>query len=159
MLKVNVRQLDNEGVDLEGVLEPRELDLEVLREDSRGVEFKGCVGYRLHVSLVSAGVLVKGYLRAKGHCVCDRCLNEFEMPLDNVEVCHYYEDVGFDEIDISPELREDLLICFPMKLLCSVDCQGIKIPHKRSRRSIQPETTKSDSGQNLWDSLDKLKLE
>ncbi|MBN1864935.1 MAG: DUF177 domain-containing protein [Victivallales bacterium] len=158
MLKVNVRQLDNKGLDIEGVLEPCELELDTLREDSRATGFKGGIAYSLHVSLVSGGVLVCGIIEASGECVCDRCLENFEMPLENIEVCHYYENVEADEIDISPELREDILITLPMKMLCSEDCQGIKIPPAESGRANCAGKRQADSQDSIWQSLDKLKL-
>ncbi len=71
---------------------------------------------------------------------CDRCLDEFEEPLDlqfefliymgDGEVLSEEEDVlqisnDVQEVDLSERIREQLLLTIPMKILCREDCEGL----------------------------------
>jgi len=44
------------------------------------------------------------------------------------ELVFLYEYTGQDFIDLSPEVREELLLALPMRILCSEDCKGL-CPH------------------------------
>ena len=72
---------------------------------------------------------------------CSRCLEEVELPFDidveyeliqdeNGRACTSDDDeklsyVADNELDIEGFIREELMIGFPLKVLCSEDCRGI----------------------------------
>lgn len=157
MLKISVRQIDNEGISFNGTATPQMLNLDVLENIYHDVTFDQQVDYSLHVSLVSGGILVAGTLSTSAKCNCGRCLEEFDLQLKHVEACHYHEHFTGDELDIAPELREDLLISLPMKYICREDCPGIEYDGDKSKTEEKAEA-ELDAENNPWKDLEGLKL-
>ena len=123
--KVNTVNLDNKGRYLEGVIPSGKLDLSSIPGYGDIVSMSD-VRYSLQVSMVSGALLVSGKLAFSAECVCGRCLEKFELDFEDVEVCHYYEDLcGADEVDVAPDIREDALINLPSMPLCADDCRGL----------------------------------
>ena len=157
MLKISVTQIDNEGIDFNGSANPEMLNLDKLDKIHGEIKFDKPVQYHLHVSLVSGGILVAGTLTTVAKCNCGRCLEEFEMKLQNVEVCHYHEHYKGTELDISPELREDLLISLPMKYICREDCPGIEYETRKTETN-KKAVEELDKENDPWKGLEGLKL-
>jgi uncharacterized protein len=90
---------------------------------------------------VGEAILCRAKLNTVSRLICDRCAREFDFPLtveinfkflqktggsnlkDTEEVKYYFPDKP--EIDISSDLRDELLLAIPMKILCREDCQGL----------------------------------
>ncbi|OGV48737.1 MAG: hypothetical protein A2X49_03950 [Lentisphaerae bacterium GWF2_52_8] len=165
MIRILVKRLTAEGSDFSGEERPSFLEL----EESPLLFCEAPVKYEFRASIVDAGVLVEGQISTVLKAVCDRCLAPLSSPLSN-KLCHYYEKVTEDELDISSELREDLLINIPYRFLCSKDCPGLcqqcgsnlkegackcaSGKESENGKTGRPPTAKSN---NIWDALDGLK--
>jgi uncharacterized protein len=111
--------------------------------------------YDLEVEKLHDSVLVQGKLEISLGCECVRCLKPFQkklvledwalhLPLEGEEKA----TVDNDCIDLTPYLREDILLEFPQHPLCKPDCGGLKkISGKDHAES-----------ELAWDKLNKLKL-
>ena len=82
-------------------------------------------------------------------CECVRCLKTFEhelkltdwalhLPLEGEEKV----PVENDCVDLTPFVREDILLEFPQHPLCKPDCRGLKT--KASRQDQKPCETKQE---------------
>jgi uncharacterized protein len=160
-LKINTVKLDNAGVDYKGSLAPADLDLEAIPNRGEIVSLSEA-RYAFHASMVRGSLLISGNLSVVCECVCGRCLENFEMPLEGIEACHYYDDTSVDEIDVAPDLREDILVALPSNPLCSPECQGL-CPSCGANRNAEPcgcaDSADHPSGgdDNPWAALDDLK--
>ena len=123
-------------MDIDYMLSPEQMDGILFESDARVV---GCITDRA------------GYMRLtlkaelKYHGECARCL----APVDGVfsldfertvvaegtmseetldEMAEEYVSLQDGELDVDEPLREELMLCFPMRLLCSEDCPGL-CPH------------------------------
>lgn len=157
MLKIAVRQIDNEGIEFKGSATPEMIDLDKLEDIDEDIEFKNIIEYQLHVSLVSGGILVAGTLNTIVQCICGRCLKKFGLHFTKIEVCHFYENFHGTELNIAPELREDLLINLPMKFICSQECKGIEYKAEKNT-GVKKRNESFDQENNPWKELDDLKL-
>ena len=160
-LLVNLRHLEEQSLRLKGRLPVVELDLD-LRDDLVSAEKP--LEYELEAELPGDDLLVQGRLRLPLQCVCVRCLKPFEflmelkkwtlvLPLEGDEKV----SVNNDCVDLTPILREDILLEFPQHPLCEADCRGL--PKTLVGKVKQP----SDAGAikekpSAWAALDKLKL-
>ena len=154
MIKINVLQLERQEADISGTEGVAFLDI----ENSELIQFKDKVSYQLHASLVNRGVLVAGSVKTKIHCVCGRCLKEFDQVVENAAVCRYYEEVTEPELDITGDIREDMLLSIPINYLCSEDCKGL-CPHcgtDLNKKSCKCH--EKNHGSEAWGALDDLKL-
>jgi uncharacterized protein len=102
-------------------------DLDVTR-------FSGTV----HISRTPQGLLCDGAFNALTASECVRCLEPFEQPLKTEfsEVyafkAHNFTESGLfvpedGNIDLSPVIREYLMLDLPIKPLCKPDCLGLCI--------------------------------
>lgn len=160
MLKVNIRQLTNEGFDFTGKISREDLGL-TISDPATEIVFDDSAEYNLHISSVSDGVLVSGKASVGVKADCGRCLENYHFILTN-EVCHFYEHVKGDDLDIADEIREDLLISLPTKYLCSEKCSGIctscgkNLNNEKCDCKIENVTFEDD--ENPWNELDNLDL-
>ena len=157
MLKISIIQIDNEGMDFSGTLSPEKLNLDINNQVDHDALFEQKIDYNLHLSLVSGGILVAGILSTYAKCNCGRCLEDFNLDLTNTEVCHYYENINVGELDIAPDLREDLMMKLPMKFTCDEDCPGIILDKVKSESELKAEE-ELDAKNNNWQGLEGLKL-
>jgi len=109
------------GLRLRGEVAAAELEL----VDSERLAVAGPVDFDLDVNLVRGGLLVRGSLAVPLDCACDRCLERYSLPLAVPAVTHYYENVDNHDIDLTNDLREDILIDFPQHLVCKPECRGL----------------------------------
>ena len=156
-LKVNLRHLAEHGVRLEGELPVAELDLGV--EDEL-IHLKKPLHYDLSVELLHDALLVTGLLVLPLDCECGRCLKKFKtelklagwaahLPLEGEEKVL----VDNDCVDLTPFVREDMLLDFPQHPLCKPECAGLK----KKKTSSSPGGEAKDAP-SPWGALDKLKL-
>ena len=156
MLKVNLRHLDEYEIHLKGELPVAELDLGVNDELVRAEK---ALRYDLSVELLHDAILVTGSLKLPLECECARCLKKFKTELKLTGWAAHLPLEGEDKVavendcvDLTPFVREDILLDFPQHPLCRPDCAGLK--SKTARKAEAVEKPASD----LWAKLDKLKL-
>ena len=157
MLKINLRHLEETGVRLQGELSVAELDLGVNDELVRAEK---PLRYDLTVELLHDAVLATGTLVLPLDCECSRCLKKYSselrltgwavhLPLEGEDKV----SVDNDCVDLTPFVREDMLLDFPQHPLCQPDCAGIK--KKSTVRQAEAGETPALAA---WAELDKLKL-
>ena len=160
-LTVNLRHLENRNLVLCGELPLAELDF-ALRDDM--IRPTQPLHYDLEVELLDDAVLVQGLLRLKLNCQCVRCLKDFEFELEldpwtlhlPLEPLEGEEAVSIknDCVDLTPLVREDILLGFPQHPLCKPDCDGLKPKTGKSKKIAD----KAEPKPSAWTELNKLKL-
>lgn len=158
-LNVNLRHLEKDNVRLEGELSPEEVDLDIRDEL---IDLTQPVRYELEAQQVEDGMLVNGRLTADLECRCARCLKPFvcSLELENWTVHLPFEGeeavpVNNDCVDLTPFIREDILLAFPQHPLCETECRGLpQATPGSSEAGAQPGENESSA----WSQLDKLKF-
>jgi len=161
LLLVNLRQLEKEEAILRGEIPAGELDIAGLDEC---VEVPFPLQYELEAELVEKAVLVRGKLSLELQCTCVRCLKVFTLRLDLRDWAAHLALEGEeavtvvnDRVDLTPFLREDMLLEFPQHPLCEPGCKGLPDLRKGSfNRADQGSQEPIDS--SPWAELNKLKL-
>ena len=156
MLLVNLCHLEAHEVYLEGELSAAELDFGLQDEMIRAEQ---PLRYDLTVEKLHEALLATGSLELVLDCQCVRCLKSFKhrVVLENWK-CHLplvgdeKVSVNSDCVDLTPFLREDMLLEFPPHPLCKPDCGGME-------KGQAPKTGGKNVGASAaWAELDKLKL-
>ncbi|MBI5383209.1 MAG: DUF177 domain-containing protein [Verrucomicrobia bacterium] len=160
VLTVNLRHLATQSLRLEGELRPAELELEGL---DPLVRVSGVVSFDLEVQKMDDGLLITGRVATWLECDCVRCLKTFAVPvdLDNyaVQLPLEGEDAVLrdgDFVDLTPYLREDIVLAFPQHPLCGPGCAGLDqkpSPGGQAQPGQESQTTSS-----VWAVLNDLKL-
>ena len=158
-LILNLRLLSQETLFLQGELALAGLDFG-LRDDM--FQIKSPVQYDLEVEMVDEAILVRGRVSAGLECECVRCLQPFTRPLVLPELTLHLPLTGDeavtidnDNVDLTPYLREDMILEFPQHPLCKPDCAGLK---KMDKNQAPAAGDKPESAASAWAELNKLKL-
>jgi uncharacterized protein len=160
-LVVNLRHLEAHNIRMEGKLPAGELDINTL---DPVIQVAQPLEYDLEVQKLEDGLLVQGSLLLNLECECVRCLKPFQHRLElDGWACHLPlqgEDCAVavnDCVDLTPYVREDILLEFPRHPLCNVECRGLpKTSIGKSRNTSG--TGKTEVGSSAWAELNKLKL-
>ena len=157
LITVNLRHLEENSLRLTGALPLNVLDLGI--EDEL-IHLKKPLMYELEAEQLHDSVLVRGKLRLALECECSRCLKPYtdELLLDDWALHLPLEgedkvEINNDCIDLTPFIREDILLNFPQHPLCRPDCAGLKQPAS-DHKAVADEKPAT----NVWAGLDKLKL-
>ena len=163
-LCVHVTDIPPEGVDMKGEVAFSVLDI----EEDELTRLERPVAYSLHLVQLGADLLVTGSLDAEVSLMCDRCAEFSVHQLHTDDVCHRYENVAGEVVDLTEGLREDILIAFPQTHLCSEDCKGVcpKCGHNLNEGDCgcvldefeDVESEEDEASENPWAALDGLKL-
>jgi uncharacterized protein len=159
-LKINLRQLEEKDLRLQGKLAAPELELD---EDDELVRARQPLHYDLTARRVGKDILVAGHLKMALDCECARCLRPFGFRLDLPDWLLHLPDEGpekpvfqDDTLDLTPYLREAILLEFPQHPLCRSDCEGL--PQKAAAGSQKTEGSGQTPKASAWAELNKLKF-
>lgn len=160
-LLVNLRHLEAGDVHLAGKMSREELDI-----DSRDevIQVTRPLEYDVVAQKIENGILAQGRLRLPLECHCVRCLRPFEYELELKRwTCHLplrgeeAVSVANDCVDLTPFMREDILLEFPQHPLCNRECGGL--PNPSVGPAQKPGTAgKGEAGSSAWAELNKLKF-
>ena len=137
-MKINLINL-HEGVnDLHFQVKPIDLGFD---EDAEMLSlFPNDIHVTGEIQKFSDKYFIKVELQTHAHFACDRCLEDFDQKIDgNFKLIYSkqtrdkfaetddYRILGdkTTEIDLSSDIRENLLLTLPMKHLCKDDCRGL----------------------------------
>jgi uncharacterized protein len=160
-LLVNLRHLEAHNVRRNGELPVKELDLDTRDEMVRANE---PLLYDFEVQKLEHSLLAQGRLQLTLDCQCVRCLKPFKhtiklenwtahLPLQGEETVPVVNDC----VDLTPYVREDILLEFPQHPLCDAECRGL--PHPSSGKATKPQTAgQPENGSAAWSELNKLKF-
>jgi uncharacterized metal-binding protein YceD (DUF177 family) len=149
-MKIHLQQIPEGGVHLEGqetadILELNDPTIRALQD----------VTYSLSVQVEKNNVLVTGQLSLELEIECVSCLRLFHYPLVVPDFVYETTVGGRETIDLTPAIREDILLVLPSHPRCDWDghseCPGLRIEKGTSIDSV-PEAS------NAWDALDELNL-
>ncbi|MBI2948677.1 MAG: DUF177 domain-containing protein [Verrucomicrobia bacterium] len=159
-LTINLRHLEHKVLHLRG--ESQASELEVTNVDEL-VQMLQPLRYDFWVEKLKGSVLVRGVLRFVLDCQCARCLRPFQRVVELADwSCNLTlegEDrvaVENDCVDLTPVIREDILLAFPQHPLCKSECSGL--PFAAQPYPNASETGASGSVPSAWDELNKLKF-
>jgi uncharacterized metal-binding protein YceD (DUF177 family) len=149
-MKIHLHQIPEGGGHLEG-REARDI-LELNDPSIRPLQN---VAYSVFVQVEKNNVSVTGQLSLELELECVSCLRPFRYSLRVPDFAYETAPHGRDSIDLTPAMREDILLVLPSHPRCDWDghsvCPGLRIEKGTSIESV-PEAS------NAWDALDELNL-
>ena len=159
-LRVNLRHLANQNLLLEGEMPAAELDI---KAEDEMLRVALPVWYDLELQKLEKSLLVRGRLRVTLDCQCVRCLKQFQHRLE-LEAWNCHLDLEGEErvavnndcVDLTPHIREDILLELPRHPLCSPECPGVAEAFIGKPKPSSASQTESNS--SAWAALDKLKF-
>jgi uncharacterized protein len=153
-LLVNMKRLHDEGEWFEGELHPSALDV----EEDEMLRIAGPLRYRVHVMIAGEEVLARGSVEQRLRCVCRRCTVEFEADVEEPDfIVSYPRDDAVEFLDLTPELREGILLALPSYPICKEECLGLCV-RCGANLNEKPCSCPPGEREKQWSALDQLKL-
>jgi len=159
---VNLHHLEHQPLELNGVLPATELDI---ADRDPAVRLLRPISYALRIEHIGGSLEVSGWLEATADCLCVRCLKGILLPVrldpwaavlpltgdEAVPVNHY-------AVDLTPVVREDIVLALPQHPLCEPECRGLSAA--RPDVAAKPSGDRPPAGGvSPWDTLNKLQIE
>ena len=122
-MKILINQVATSGsLFLEEDVDPAQLDLE-----TELIKFDSVLKLKAHAVRVTDALVVDLNIKAKLHASCSRCLDEFGWELNKDVRLDYPLQTNITFIDLNPEIREEVILDYPIKPLCNLSCKGLCI--------------------------------
>ena len=125
----------------------------------------GDITYHLSAVMAGADLIVTGSVSVPLATVCARCLDDIRVPISVKKLCFHFEKVKDLEVDLTDDVREELLLAVPSCFYCSPDCKGMcpmcgtNLNHAScscDKDQVEPEP--DPTAPSPWDQLDALNL-
>jgi uncharacterized metal-binding protein YceD (DUF177 family) len=146
-MKVHLKQIPAEGLHLEG-----EEACSIPQLEAEGVRCAGLLQYNIDIGVSSGALWVNGSLSQPVELRCVSCLEKFVYKIEVPAFAVHTELRGPEAVDLTPFIREDLLLNLPAHPHCDRD-GGRACKAKHIEMAEQEAKGKSN-----WSELDKLKL-
>src|SRR5881397_959084 len=146
-MKVHLKQIPTDGLHLEGDEECPIPELE-----AEGILCVGPLHYNVDLGVAGGALWATGSLSQPVELRCVSCLEGFVHEIQVPAFAVHMDLPGPETVDLTPFMREDLLLNLPAHPHCDRDgnrvCKG-----KQIQAEQQDEKCKAD-----WSALDKLRL-
>ncbi len=119
-MKIAVKDIPPSGLDIDGVLEKEDFTFE-----DESIECISPVKINARLECLGSVVSAKVSMLANFSVLCGRCLQSFESEIEKDVVLHYELEKCGNYIELGEDVRQEILLDFPSKILCSDDCKGI----------------------------------
>jgi uncharacterized protein len=120
-------------------------------EDHVGIRSFSALRYRLDARLVTGELIVRGTVEADVDLECSGCGVFFSTTISDPSFLRAYEiHPGEDEVSVTDDLREAVLLSLPAYPRCAAACPGAET------RNRGPNGSPPEAGP--WDALDRLEL-
>lgn len=119
LMQIHVNQIPEEGLRERATYDPAALDME--REDIRLLK-----PFEVDAFITKAAreLVVAADIRCPLHCACARCLEEFDSSVE-AKALFSYAVHPTDVVDITDDVRQEIMLAYPMVPLCRPDCRGL----------------------------------
>jgi uncharacterized protein len=119
-MRVAINSIVDEGIQIEEDIEAEAWDM-----DSFDVKFVDKIHIKCDFSKAGGEILVKAYVVTHRLILCSRCMEEAtQVVVQNFDFHYSITSLG-DYLEMDNDIREELLLNFPMKVLCKPNCKGI----------------------------------
>lgn len=118
-MKIHVKEVPEEGLSLHATYDPKPMDME--RDDIRLTERFDVEAFITHSE---RELIVKADIRCPLLMTCARCLEDFSSHIETDAVFHYKVEPA-DTVDITDEVRQEIVLAYPMFPICLTTCKGL----------------------------------
>ncbi len=118
-MNIPVSRVPSEGLTEDFTCDPATLD--VTRVD---VQPKNPLTVSALSTLTGRELIVRAQINCQVQLECGRCLQLFEQPISTSAILSY-EVQPTDVVDITEDVRQELILAYPMSPMCREGCRGL----------------------------------
>ncbi|MBI2093528.1 MAG: DUF177 domain-containing protein [Candidatus Omnitrophica bacterium] len=120
-MKINVSQILEGGSTQSAVYDPAGMDM-----DRTDVHLREPIQVEASILKTGQELIVNTQVHCPLHLTCARCLEEYAFELD-VKAMSSYHVAPTDVVDITDDVRQEIILAYPMIPVCREDCKGLCI--------------------------------
>lgn len=118
-MKIHVNRVPFDGLHETARYEPQALDV-----DRPDIHASQPFTVSAFISKAENELVVEADIRGQVDVACGRCLSAFVVPLQTTATLTYH--VGpTDVVDMMEDVRQEIILTYPMIPLCTPDCKGL----------------------------------
>jgi uncharacterized metal-binding protein YceD (DUF177 family) len=152
-MKIHLRQIPADGLHLEG-----EEPCPLVQLETDDIQCAGLLRYNLDVGISEGALWGSGALVQPVELRCVSCLENFPYNIHVPAFALHMELQGPEVIDLTPAMREDLLLNLPAHPHCDRDggrkCEGATAENTTAAEKEEQEAKREHD----WEALDRLKI-
>jgi len=133
----------------------KELPPAVLQLDPASARVEKPIEVEITVQKEEDDFLATGWATTSLSLLCGRCAEWMPWPV-RAKVEHLFEAPHPNSIDMTPLIREDILLELPLNAVCRLEADG-RCPVTGEIYQPRPESSGTLAGQEVWDALSKIK--
>ncbi len=120
MIKISVRDITSAGLDIDQSIPKEGIGL-----SSEEADIKSLLNVKARLEKVNNVVIADTRIKAEFGYRCSRCLEELHSTQERSYKFDFEIDGQIEYIDLGEEIRQEIILSNPPKVLCSKDCKGI----------------------------------
>jgi uncharacterized metal-binding protein YceD (DUF177 family) len=132
-----------------------EISAEILALNEASARAGQPIRAELMVQKEEGNFLVTGWAATTLSLLCGRCAGCLPWPV-RARVEHLFEAPHPNSIDLTPFIREDILLELPLNAACHLDAEG-RCPVTGELYQPRPENSGPLVGDEVWEALSKIK--
>jgi uncharacterized metal-binding protein YceD (DUF177 family) len=152
-VKIHLKQIPAEGLHLKG-----EENCLIPELEADGIRCAGPLHYNIDVGVSAGALWANGSLKQPVELRCVSCLEKFVHDIKVPAFALHAELHGPEMVDLTPFMREDILLNMPAHPRCDRD-GGRKCKAATPKYSNLEEQERETKRERDWEALDKLKIE
>jgi uncharacterized protein len=119
-MKIEVAKVKENPIVLQETVEASSWDM-----DSSDVQFTGTIALECAFTRITKEILVDTVIKVNRVITCSRCLESVEQTDQQRFQLTYNSAALGENLEVDKDVREQVLLNFPMKVLCRPDCKGL----------------------------------
>lgn len=120
MIKISIRDITSNGLDIDQSIPKEGIGL-----SSEEVDIRSLLNVKARLEKVNNVVIANAHIKAEFGYMCSRCLEELSSTEERSYKFDFEIEPGSEYVDLGEEIRQEIILANPAKILCSKDCKGI----------------------------------
>jgi uncharacterized protein len=146
-VKIHLKQIPAHGLHLDG-----DEDCPIHDVEAEGIRCAGPLHYNIDLGVAGGALWVRGSLSQPVELRCVSCLEKFVHEIQVPAFAVHTELQGPESVDLTPFMREDLLLNLPAHPRCDKD--GDRVCKAKPPDAVEQDMERKSD----WSALDKLKI-
>ena len=120
MIKILIREITSGGIDIDQSVPKEDIGL-----SSEEADIKSLLNVKAHLEKVDNFIIANTRIKAEFGYMCGRCLEELSLTQERSYKFDFEIDPTMDYVDLGEEIRQEIIMANPTRVLCSKGCKGI----------------------------------
>jgi uncharacterized protein len=120
VIKISVRDITFQGLDIDQNIPKEGIGLSEEEADIRSL-----ISVKAHLEKIDNTVIANTRIKANFGYLCARCLEELSSTEERSYKFDFEVTPTTEYIDLGEEIRQEIIMANPARVLCKKDCKGI----------------------------------